>query len=124
LAGLALTIPIFDRGQGDQARAVAERQLAEAEARWLERQIPSTVEVAHRTLVARIEQARTLTTGQLDRLDVILRAAEAAFREGNTSVIELLDAHRTARGVRLRALDLRHQVARDTRELELAVGRP
>ena len=122
VAGLALTIPVFDRGQGDKARASAERQLANAEVRWLERQIPSAVHVAHATLVARIEQARRLATGQLDRLDVILVAAETAFREGNASVVELLDAHRAARGVRVRALDLRHQVARDKRELELAVG--
>jgi outer membrane protein TolC len=53
---------------------------------------------------------------------MILRAAETAFREGNASVVELLDAHRAARSVRIRALDLRHQVARDKRELELAVG--
>ncbi|MBA3396790.1 MAG: TolC family protein [Deltaproteobacteria bacterium] len=122
VAGVALTIPVFDRGQGDKARADADRQLAIAEARWLERQIPSAVQVAHTTLMARIEQTRRLATGQLDRLDVILVAAETAFREGNASVIELLDAHRAARGVRTRALDLRHQVARDKRELELAVG--
>ena len=122
VAGLAVTFPVFDRGQGDKARAAADRQLAQAEQRWLERQIPNAVRVAHTTLVARIEQARTLATGQLDRLDVILVAAETAFREGNASVVELLDAHRAARGVRIRALDLRHQVARDKRELELAVG--
>ncbi len=122
VAGLAVTIPVFDRGQGDKARASADRQLAHAEVRWLERQIPNAVQVAHATLVARIEQARTLATGQLDRLDIILIAAETAFREGNASVVELLDAHRAARGVRIRALDLRHQVARDKRELELAVG--
>ena len=122
VAGLALSIPIFDRGQGEGARATAERHLADAEAKWLQRQIPNAVQVAHATLLARIEQARRLATGQLDRLDVILRAAETAFREGNASVVELLDAHRAARGVRVRALDLRHQVARDKRELELAVG--
>jgi cobalt-zinc-cadmium efflux system outer membrane protein len=122
VAGLALTVPIFDRGQADRARAAADRHFADAEARWLERQIPSGVQVAHATLVARIEQTRKLATGQLDRLDVILRAAESAFREGNASVVELLDAHRAARSVRIRALDLRLQVARDKRELELAVG--
>jgi cobalt-zinc-cadmium efflux system outer membrane protein len=122
VAGLSLTIPIFDRGQGERARAAAERQLAEAEARQLQRQIPGTVQLAHDTLVARIEQARRLATGQLDRLDTILRAAETAFREGDASVVEMLDAHRAARAVRLRALELRRQVARDKRELELAVG--
>lgn len=122
VAGLSLTIPIFDRGQGDRARATADRHLADAEARWLQRQIPSTVQVAHATFTARIAQARQIASGQVDRLELILRAAEVAFREGNASVLELLDAHRAARSVRLRALELRHQVARDKRELELAVG--
>jgi cobalt-zinc-cadmium efflux system outer membrane protein len=122
IAALSLTLPIFDRGQGDRARAAADRHLADAEARWLQRQIPSAVQIAHATLAARIAQAQQVASGQLDRLDTILGAAEAAFREGNASVVELLDAHRAARTVRLRALELRHQVARDKRELELAVG--
>lgn len=122
VAGLLLTIPIFDRGQGDKARAIADRHLADAESRWLQRQIGSSVQVAHATLIARIAQAQQIASGQLDRLDVILGAAETAFREGHASVVELLDAHRAARAVRLRALELRHQVARDKRELELAVG--
>jgi cobalt-zinc-cadmium efflux system outer membrane protein len=122
VVGLGLSIPVFDRGNGEAARARAEQLSAAAEARWLERQIPATVRVAHATLLARIEQARRLGPGQLERLDVILRAAETAFREGNASVVELLDAHRAARGVRTRALELRHQVARDKHELELALG--
>jgi outer membrane protein, heavy metal efflux system len=122
VAGLALTIPIFDRGQGDRARAAAERHLAEAEARYLDQQIPAAVQIAHATLVARVDQAQRLAAGQLVRLDAILRAAETGFREGKASVVELLDAHRQARTVRLRAIELRHQVIRDTRELDLAVG--
>jgi len=123
VAGLSLTVPVFDRAQGERARAAAEQRLAKAEATWLERQIPTAVQVAHATLTARIDQARRLEGGQLDRLDLILRAAETAFREGNASVVELLDAHRSAREIRIRALELRHQVARDKRELELALGR-
>jgi cobalt-zinc-cadmium efflux system outer membrane protein len=122
VAGLALTIPIFDRGQGDRERANADRHAAEAEARALEREVPTTVQLARETLVARIEQARRLASTQVDRLDVIVRAAEAAFREGNASVVELLDAHRMARAVRLRSLELLYQVSRDRRDLELAVG--
>lgn len=122
VVGLGLSIPVFDRGQGERARAAADRQLAAAEARWLERQIPSAIRAAHATLVARIEQARRIATGQIDRLDAIVRAAETAFREGNASVVELLDAHRAARAARLRALELRHQVSRDKHELELAIG--
>jgi cobalt-zinc-cadmium efflux system outer membrane protein len=122
VAGLTLTIPVFDRGQADRARASADRTAATATSRVLEREIPAAVRVAHASLVARIDQARKLEAGQLDRLDGILRAVETAYREGTANVVELLDAHRAARTARLRALELRYQVTRDKRELELAVG--
>ena len=122
VAGLTVTIPVFDRGQGERARAAADRTAATAATRVLEREIPAAVRIAYASLVARVDQARKLESSQLDRLDGIVRAVETAYREGNASVVELLDAHRAARAVRLRALELRHQVARDKRELELAVG--
>lgn len=122
VAGLQLSVPVFDRGQAEQARAAADQKLADAEARWLERQIPVAVRTAHAALVAHVEQARQLEAGPVARVDVIVRAAEVAFREGKTTVTELLDAHRAARAVRLRALELHLSVARDTRALELAIG--
>lgn len=121
VVGLALSLPIFDRGQGERAQAKADQQIARAEARWLETQIPASVRLAYETLTARIDQAGRLAP-QLDRLDGVLRAAETAFREGNAGVVELLDAHRAARDTRLRALELRLDVARAKRELELALG--
>ncbi len=122
VAGLQLSVPVFDRGQAEQARAAADQKLADAEARWLERQIPVAVRTAQAALVARVEQARQLEAGPLARVDGIVSAAEVAFREGKTTVTELLDAHRAARAVRLRALELLRSVARDTRALELAIG--
>ncbi len=122
VAGVAISVPIFDRGQSERARGNAEQQMARAEARWLEVQIPAAVRLAHETLTARIAQANRLGSTQLARLDDMLRAAETAFREGNAGVVELLDAHRAARDTRLRALELRLDVARAKRELELALG--
>jgi len=122
VAGLTLTLPVFDRGQADRARAAADRTAATAATRVLEREIPGAVQIAYTSLSARIDQVRAFESGQLGRLDGILRAVETAYREGSTSVVELLDAHRAARVVRLRALELRYQVTRDKRELELAVG--
>lgn len=122
VVGLAISLPIFDRGQGERAKGSAELQMARAEARWLETQIPAAVRLAHETLTARIEQANRFGATQLDRLDDMLRAAEAAFREGDAGVVELLDAHRAARETRLRALELRLDVARAKRELELTLG--
>lgn len=122
VVGLAISLPIFDRGQGERAQAKADQQIARAEARWLEVQIPAQVRLAYETLTARIEQANRLGPTQLDRLDGMLRAAETAFREGNAGVVELLDAHRAARDTRLRALELRLDVSRAKHELEIGLG--
>lgn len=122
VAALSLTIPLFDHGQAERAQAIAARQLAEADARWIEIQLPQQVRTAHGVLAARIEQADRLATSQLDRLDTMVAAAEAAFREGNANIAEVLDAHRAARDARLRALELRHQAALALLDLELALG--
>jgi outer membrane protein TolC len=52
----------------------------------------------------------------------MLRAAETAFREGTASVVEILDAHRAARDVRLRGLELRRDVMFARLDLEIALG--
>jgi outer membrane protein, heavy metal efflux system len=122
VAGLSLTIPVFDRGQAERALASAERRLAEADARWIEIQVPAQVRTAYAALTARIEQARKLAATQSERLDTMLRAAETAFREGTASVVEILDAHRAARDVRLRGLELRRDVMFARLDLEIALG--
>jgi len=120
--GLTLSLPIFDRGQGDRARAAAERHTAAAERRVLEATVPAQIRVARDGLARRIEQARRVTTDQLARLDQLLRTAETGYREGQTGIVELLDAYRTARTTRLRDLELRRDAQFARLELWLALG--
>jgi cobalt-zinc-cadmium efflux system outer membrane protein len=123
VAGLSLTIPVFDHGQAERAQAAADRRLGEADARWIATQARAQVQSAYATLTARTAQARAFATAQSERLDAMLHAAETAFREGNASIVELLDAHRAARDVRLRGLELRRDVIFARLDLELALGR-
>lgn len=121
-AGLAITIPIFDRGQAERARADAERAVAAADARWIERTVPAQVARARERLVARRAQAEQLIATRLGRLDELLRAAETAYREGDASIVELLDAYRTAREIHLRDLELRRDARLAELDLQLATG--
>jgi cobalt-zinc-cadmium efflux system outer membrane protein len=121
--GLALSLPIFDRGQAERARASAARRAADADGRWLETQVPAAVTLRHATLLRRIEQARRFENEQLARLDALLRAAETAYREGASTVAELLDAYETARDTRLRGLELRRDARLAELDLWLALGR-
>ena len=121
--GLTLSLPIFDRGQGDRARAAAERQAAAAARRVLDATVPAQIRLTRDALARRIEQARRVTTDQLARLDQLLRTAESGYREGQTGIVELLDAYRTARTTRLRDLELRRDAQLARLELWLALGR-
>jgi cobalt-zinc-cadmium efflux system outer membrane protein len=115
--GLSFSLPVFDRGRATAARAQAERRAAEADARLLERTVPARVRAKQESLARHVAQAEQLATGQLARLEPLLRSAETAYREGNSSVVELLDAYATARTTRLRDLELR----RDARLAELGL---
>lgn len=121
--GLTLSLPIFDRGQGERARAEAARRVAEADRRVIEAAVPRQIGIARDSLARRIAQAERLATEQLARLDALTRAAEAGYREGETGIVELLDAYRTARATRLRDLELRRDARLAALDLWLALGR-
>lgn len=121
--GLALSLPTFDRGQGVAAQARAARAVAVAEQRWLVTTVPSQIAIARDAVVRLRAQAERLAGDQLARLDPLLRAAETGYREGEAGIVELLDAYRTARGVRLRDLELRRDARLAELDLWLALGR-
>lgn len=122
-AGIGIELPIFDHGQGDRARADAARRVAEAETRALEREVPSRIREAHADLTSRREQATTYAQGTAARAADLVRRAETSYREGERSIVELVDAHRTARDTKLRALTLIREAQRAEGDLWRALGR-
>lgn len=123
VAGLSFNLPIFDRGAAARARADAAGRAATADARLLERQVPDAIRIAYDTWSARIDQATRFQSMQLARLDQLLRSAGTAYREGGGSIVELLDAYRSARDARLRDLELRRDASLAELDLWLALGR-
>ena len=123
VAGLSLNVPIFDRGAAGSARAEAARRAAGADARLLEREVPVAIRIAYETWTARVDQATRFQSAQLARLDQLLRSAETAYRDGGGTIVELLDAYRSARETRLRELELRRDASLAELDLWLAVGR-
>jgi cobalt-zinc-cadmium efflux system outer membrane protein len=120
---LGLSLPIFDRGQDDRARALVQRRAAEAERQIIARTVPATLRARHQALVATIARARTVERDQLARLDQLLRSAETAYREDGGNVIELVDAYTTARDTRVRDLELRRDARLAEVDLWIALGR-
>lgn len=123
VAGISLALPLFDHGEADALRARAAARRAAAELRRVEQRTAGAVGPAREDLVRRIAQAKAFESRQMVRLDGLLRAAEASYREGERPIGELLEAYRTARETRLRALELRRDAAIAELELAKALGR-
>lgn len=122
-AGLALSLPLLEHGQADRLRAEALARRAGAARQLATRAIPSAIGARHAALVHAVARARAVEQAQLARLPQLVRSAEAAYRDGAGSIVELVDAYTTARDVRLRALALQRDVQLAQLDLWLALGR-
>ena len=101
IAGLSVSVPLFDRNRGEIDRATAERLAAEHELAWIERVIAAEVtgayEVARRLSARVTDLQRTF----LSRAEESARITVAAYQEGGASLLQVLDASRTLAAARL-----------------------
>jgi cobalt-zinc-cadmium efflux system outer membrane protein len=121
---LSVPLPVFDRQQPGRQRAAAEalqartehalaRKGAEAELRGLYRQAEAL------RVAAADYRARALTA-----TDDLLRIAETAYRGGESSLLELLDAYRGALDAETTALDLELRAREARIDYDLMTGSP
>jgi cobalt-zinc-cadmium efflux system outer membrane protein len=123
VAGVALTLPIFDNGQADEQMSEAALRRARADLLATEHETKARVAMARERFRSSLQQAKTFESEQLPRLAQLLRRAEAAYREGERPVFELLDAHRIDRELRQRNVQLKLQARLGQVELLAALGR-
>jgi cobalt-zinc-cadmium efflux system outer membrane protein len=101
IAGLSVSVPIFDRNRGEIDRVTAERQAAERELAWIERVVAAEVtgayEVARRLSARVADLQRTF----LSRAEESSRITLAAYQEGGATLLQVLDASRTLAAARL-----------------------
>jgi cobalt-zinc-cadmium efflux system outer membrane protein len=120
--GANMGLPFFDRGQGQMAQAEAARVLSSARSDALSRRVSLQVEVAALSLRrarAELDRFERATSAHLEKL---LRAAQGGYREGERSVVELLDAERAQTEVALRRLLLLARAKRAETQLRSAAG--
>jgi len=122
VAGLGLSLPFLDHGQADAEMASARQRRAQAELTLIEQQVVVQVSTTNDNLGRTVSQAKQFEATQLPKLDRLVRRAEASYQEGERPVFELLDAYRTARGIRLRAIELRLQARLAELEVRRAHG--
>jgi cobalt-zinc-cadmium efflux system outer membrane protein len=104
--GLSLSLPVFESGQALRAEAKAQRGLhlarRDALARKLSRQ-KARAQALHRAAQAELIRLEATTRAPVKAL---LLAAQSGYREGERSIVELLDAQRAETEVAERRLQL------------------
>jgi len=110
LAGVSIPIPVIRRGQGTIQAARSTADAARFDVQALETRIPTEVAKAVAVYQQRRAERDRYQTAVKQRAEQLLRIAQAAYREGARGILELVDAYRTSREVRLRDLELRTAV--------------
>jgi cobalt-zinc-cadmium efflux system outer membrane protein len=104
--GLSIPLPISDRNQGAIARARAQEHAAELEHRATATELSADLARATAIEQARRAAAAQFATDAMQRLPRVRAMAEASYRAGQASIVELLDALDAITEARLRQLDL------------------
>ncbi len=117
------SIPLLDRSKGERAEAKRRAEIAASRLEQAEGLVAARIRgglAAYRSLFTAVSEAREATS----ETDRVIDAATAAYRAGEATLTDLLDALRAVFDTRLKELDLRAQALAAHRELEAAVGRP
>lgn len=122
VAGVSVPVPLFDRNRGEIQRATNEAIATQKELAWAERRIDAEVQGAYEAAQQLGAQAGPRQRSMVDRAAEAHRITVAAYQEGATSLLQVLDAARTLADARLtysRTMVTQQQSAFD---LALAAG--
>lgn len=98
--GVALPLPLWNRREGQIAQAQAGIDLALTQIEAQRTQLLRELDAAYARVSIAQRQIDTFENGLLASAQAALRVAESAWRFGERSFLEVLDAQRTLRGVR------------------------
>lgn len=121
-SGFSIPLPVFDRNQGEIARTKAEVIRARSRVDVLRAQVGNDVEVAFASLQLSRERVRLYQQTYLGQARNSRQIAEFAYRKGATSILDLLEAERTDRGVQLAYRQALADYVTRLNQLEAAVG--
>lgn len=106
VAGVSIALPIFARGQDLDAQSSAARDLAEARADAVRRTTHAAYVGAAIVFAATHAEAKRFREATLGRVERLETSTMSGYREGQRTVVELIDARRVRNDVTLRALEL------------------
>ncbi len=124
VAAISIGLPIFDQGNGARQRARGEQQVAEAELRSVRDRIGAeaagSLRAYREIFAAKPSGTAALAEGGAE----VARIAEASYREGAITLMELLDAERAHADFRAALARWSAEVALARMELNRALGAP
>jgi cobalt-zinc-cadmium efflux system outer membrane protein len=122
--GFLVPLPLFNRNEGPRERARGEYTLARADVVEAEQRARAEVVAAATALDALQRAGREGTTSLDDRAAEVASIAEAAYREGALSPMELLEAQRARAEARAAAARWMAETHLALLELRRATGAP
>lgn len=119
---LALRLPLWNANRGEIARARAASRLAAAAAERTRIDLTTELEARLKELEVAASQVALLEEEILPAATRSLSLARFTYEEGETSLLDLLDAQRTHRDTEREAVDTRLAMALALTELQRLVG--
>ena len=122
LAGVTVPLPIGNRNQSGIARAEAEQKVSETNVSLVRNRTLAEVESAYRAYETAREQVRAYEAGLLKQADDSREIQLAAYQEGATELITLIEAQKTRTEIRANYYRAIVDYYTSIFQLELATG--
>ena len=122
MIGVQATIPLFDRGNAEQAVAQARASQAAARLESLRLTTAADIGAARVAVITRRQAAERFRTAALTNSNEIERIAQVSYDAGERGILELLDAFRMSSAARVRQAALDAAVREAEIELEYLSG--
>ena len=122
LFSVSVPLPIFDRQQAGDRRTAAQAMAARAELGLARQTADGELTGLHRQLAQLIVAAERYRQDAVAPSADLVRIAEAAYRAGESTVLELLDAYKGALEAETTALDLEWKAREARIELDQLTG--
>ena len=119
---LSFALPLFDRQQAGDRRSAAQAMAARAELGLARQQAEGELVGLHRQLTQLLAAAERYRSDAVAPSADLVRIAETAYRAGESTILELLDAYKGALDAETTALDLEWKAREARIELDQLTG--
>jgi outer membrane protein, heavy metal efflux system len=122
--GVGIALPLFDRNQGERAKALIDRKRAQTQQQLITNQVSGDVDKALVAFELQKRRVELYRAGVLTKVDEIQNLTEFALKAGESSTLDLLDAIRTRRETLASYYQALFDYQMSLLDLELATATP